>query len=128
MDKRKEELIKAGVLLPDKVKRPVRKLDAYQKKKLSKMGVRRTLANWQQDNFLEFMDTWQDIEDPAMKARLYLDSLQFTLGKVGSVDLNVQNTTTTLEQRLTSIINGKETLNIEQEIEDAEIEEQEENE
>ena len=123
-----KELIKQGVIKPDTPSKPrfeaVRKVDKYEKNKVSKMGIRRSMSNWQQDNLLEFMDTWSSIEDKAMKARLYLDSLQYTLGKIGSVDLNIQTDKIPLEQRLVNIIKGNTDMNL---IEDVQDENEKEN-
>ena len=112
----REQLEKEGKLIPDRVKPepPIQKRAQYEKNKLSKLGVRRSLANWQTDNLQEFMDTWEGIEDKAMKARLYLDSLNYTIGKIGSVDVLHQHTTTTLENKLQSMIEGKIALTIEE--------------
>ena len=112
----REQLEKEGKLIPDRVKPepPIQKRAQYEKNKLSKLGVRRSLANWQTDNLQEFMDTWEAIEDKAMKARLYLDSLNYTIGKIGSVDVLHQHTTTTLENKLQSMIEGKVALTIEE--------------
>ena len=102
----------------------VRKVDTYKKTKTSKKGVRNSLATWQNDNFDEFMDTWNEIEDASLKARLYLDSLNFTIGKVRSVDLNLQVKQNTLEEQINQLVTG----NIVIEEADAEvIEEEEEN-
>ena len=111
----KKQLEKEGQLIPDRVKPepPVQKRKQYEKNKLSKLGVRRSLANWQTDNLIEFMETWEGIEDKAMKARLYLDSLNYTIGKIGSVDVLHQHTTTTLENKLQSMIEGKSELPVE---------------
>ena len=111
----KKQLENEGKLLPDRVKPepPIQKRKQYEKNKLSKLGVRRSLANWQTDNLQEFMDTWEAIEDKAMKARLYLDSLNYTIGKIGSVDVLHQHTTTTLENKLQSMIEGKAELTME---------------
>ena len=111
----REQLEKEGKLIPDRVKPepPIQKRKQYEKNKLSKLGVRRSLANWQTDNLIEFMDTWNDIEDKAMKARLYLDSLNYTIGKIGSVDVLHQHTATTLENKLQSMIEGKAELPME---------------
>ena len=111
----REQLEKEGKLIPDRVKPepPIQKRKQYEKNKLSKLGVRRSLANWQTDNLIEFMDTWNEIEDKAMKARLYLDSLNYTIGKIGSVDVLHQHTATTLENKLQSMIEGKAELPME---------------
>ena len=102
----------------------VRKVDTYKTTKTSKKGVRNSLATWQNDNFDEFMDTWNEIEDASLKARLYLDSLNFTIGKVRSVDLNLQVKQTTLEDQINQLVTG----NIVIEEADAEvIDEEEEN-
>ena len=108
----REQLEKEGKLIPDRVKPepPIQKRKQYEQRKLSKQGVRRSLANWQTDNLIEFMETWNEIEDKAMKARLYLDSLNYTIGKIGSVDVLHQHTTTTLENKLQSMIEGKAAL------------------
>ena len=111
----REQLEKEGKLIPDRVKPepPINKRKQYEKNKLSKLGVRRSLSNWQTDNLIEFMETWNEIEDKAMKARLYLDSLNYTIGKIGSVDVLHQHTTTTLENKLQSMIEGKAELPME---------------
>ena len=111
----REQLEKEGKLIPDRVKPepPIQKRKQYEQRKLSKQGVRRSLANWQTDNLIEFMETWNEIEDKAMKARLYLDSLNYTIGKIGSVDVLHQHTTTTLENKLQSMIEGKAELPME---------------
>ena len=111
----REQLEKEGKLIPDRVKPepPIQKRKQYEKNKLSKLGVRRSLTNWQTDNLIEFMDTWNEIEDKAMKARLYLDSLNYTIGKIGSVDVLHQHTATTLENKLQSMIEGKAELPME---------------
>ena len=102
----------------------VRKVDTYKTTKTSKKGVRNSLATWQNDNFEQFMKTWREIDDPSLKARLYLDSLNFTIGKVRSVDLNLQVKQTTLEDQINQLVTG----NIVIEEADAEvIEEEEEN-
>ena len=102
----------------------VRKVDTYKTTKTSKKGVRNSLATWQNDNFDEFMDTWNEIEEPSLKARLFLDSLNFTIGKVRSVDLNLQVKQNTLEEQINQLVTG----NIVIEEADAEvIEEEEEN-
>lgn len=108
----REQLEKEGKLIPDRVKPepPIQKRKQYEQRKLSKQGVRRSLANWQTDNLIEFMETWNEIEDKAMKARLYLDSLNYTIGKIGSVDVLHQHTATTLENKLQSMIEGKAAL------------------
>ena len=105
----REKLEKEGTIIPDRVKpeRPINKLKKYEQRKLSKQGVRRSLAHWQTDNLIEFMETWNDIEDKAMKARLYLDSLNYTIGKIGSVDVLHQHTATPLEDKLQSMLEGK---------------------
>lgn len=105
----REKLEKEGTIVPDRVKpeRPINKRKKYEQRKLSKQGVRRSLAHWQTDNLIEFMETWNDIEDKAMKARLYLDSLNYTIGKIGSVDVLHQHTATPLEDKLQSMIEGK---------------------
>ncbi len=102
----------------------VRKVDTYKKTKTSKKGVRNSLATWQNDNFDNFMDTWNDIEDASLKARLYLDSLNFTIGKVRSVDLNLQVKQTTLEDQINQLVTG----NIVIEEAEAEVIEEEEEE
>ena len=105
----REKLEKEGTIIPDRVKPepPINKRKKYEKRKLSKQGVRRSLAHWQTDNLIEFMETWNSIEDKAMKARLYLDSLNYTIGKIGSVDVLHQHTATPLEDKLQSMIEGK---------------------
>lgn len=105
----REKLEKEGKIIPDRVKpeRPINKRKKYEQSKLSKKGVRRSLAHWQTDNLIEFMETWHNIEDNAMKVRLYLDSLQYTIGKIGSVDVLHQHTNTPLEDKLQSMIEGK---------------------
>ena len=105
----REKLEKEGTIVPDRVKpeRPINKRKKYEQRKLSKQGVRRSLAHWQTDNLIEFMETWNSIEDKAMKARLYLDSLNYTIGKIGSVDVLHQHTATPLEDKLQSMIEGK---------------------
>ena len=105
----REKLEKEGTIIPDRVKPepPINKRKKYEQRKLSKQGVRRSLAHWQTDNLIEFMETWNSIEDNAMKARLYLDSLQYTIGKIGSVDVLHQHTNTPLENKLQSMIEGK---------------------
>lgn len=127
----RKQLENEGKLVPDsrpKPEPPIQKRKQYEKNKLSKLGVRRSLANWQTDNLQEFMDTWEGIEDKAMKARLYLDSLNYTIGKIGSVDVLHQHTTTTLENKLQSMIEGKVALTIEEtpfeEVDDEEKEEE----
>ena len=127
----RKQLENEGKIVPDsrpKPEPPERKDRQYEKNKLSKLGVRRSLANWQTDNLQEFMDTWEGIEDKAMKARLYLDSLNYTIGKIGSVDVLHQHTTTTLENKLQSMIEGKVALTIEEtpfeEVDDEEKEEE----
>lgn len=111
----RDKLEKEGKLKPDRVKPepPIQKRKKYEQRKLSKQGVRRSLANWQTDNLIEFMETWNEIEDKAMKARLYLDSLNYTIGKIGSVDVLHQHTATTLENKLQSMIEGKAELPME---------------
>ena len=111
----REQLEKEGKLVPDRLKPepPIQKRKQYEQRKLSKQGVRRSLANWQTDNLIEFMETWNEIEDKAMKARLYLDSLNYTIGKIGSVDVLHQHTATTLENKLQSMIEGKAELPME---------------
>lgn len=101
-----------------KALKAVRKDKAYKENLKSKKGVRRTMANWQDKNFEEFMKTWNDIEDPATKARLYLDTFQYTIGKIRSVDHTVTHQVNTLEDRLTNLIEGNTN-----EIEDIEAEE-----
>lgn len=102
----------------------VRKVDTYKTTKTSKKGVRNSLATWQNDNFEQFMDTWEKIVDPSLKARLYIDSLNFTIGKVRSVDLNLQVKQNTLEEQINQLVTG----NIVIEEADAEvIDEEEEN-
>lgn len=62
--------------------------------------VRSLLRLFQNTNYNKAVKAWGQIDDPAQKFRLYLESLKYTMGTVSSVDVSVDTERTSLEQRV----------------------------
>lgn len=67
--------------------------------------IRSSMRFFQNENFDVFVKEWKKIENPAEKVRLYLDSLNYTVGKVAAVDLTSDKEKTSLEETLLKLIN-----------------------
>jgi hypothetical protein len=66
--------------------------------------IRSSMRLFQNQNFQVFVDEWKKIENPTEKVRLYLDSLNYTVGRVAAVDLTSDKEKTTLEETLIKLI------------------------